>query len=572
MAPTMKTLADYGISLRRRGNGEHKTLCPECSATRKNKKDPCLSVKVEGDAAVWNCHNCGWTGATGRLYNAPRKEYKRPTYQEPRPDYALPDKASEFFRARGISPEVVKRNRITIGHKWFAKLDREAESIQFPFYRDGVCVNIKHRGPGKCFAQESGAEKIFYGMDDVPDDADTLIIVEGEMDKLACNEAGLWNVVSVPDGAPKEEGQGTGAKFEFVDNCVDFLATFGTVVLATDGDGPGRALREELARRVGRERCAIVDWPLECKDANDTLQRLGAVALAGLLSAPKPYPVAGLYSLKDFLPEILDTFDKGIKTGVSTGWKSLDELYTVPPAYLTVVTGHPGSGKSEFLDAMTFNMAKQHGMRFVYCSLENSVPRHGMKLVHRYHGCPPTKDYMTHEDVREAIDWAEEYFQFISPGFGDKSTIEWALERAGTAVRRRGVQGVVLDPYNRFFMDKPSSMPETEWINQKLEVLLRFTREHGVHMWFIAHPRKPVGGFKEVAPGLSEISGSMAWYAATDFGLSIHREYDQDIKRRKSETEVHVKKVRSDYEGSEGMRKFEFDIHRRVYTPSFFNH
>ena len=37
-----------------------KTTCPKCSASRKHKADPCLSVNVE--EGIWNCHNCGWSG------------------------------------------------------------------------------------------------------------------------------------------------------------------------------------------------------------------------------------------------------------------------------------------------------------------------------------------------------------------------------------------------------------------------------------------------------------------------------------------------------------------------------
>jgi Toprim domain len=33
------------------------------------------------------------------------------------------------------------------------------------------------------------------------------------------------------------------------------------IVLATDNDGPGQALAEELSRRLGRERCWRVRWP-----------------------------------------------------------------------------------------------------------------------------------------------------------------------------------------------------------------------------------------------------------------------------------------------------------------------
>ena len=52
-------------------------------------------------------------------------------------------------------------------------------------------------------AQVAGAEKVLYGLDDVGG-AGEIVIVEGEMDKLALEEAGMTNVLSVPDGAPRE--------------------------------------------------------------------------------------------------------------------------------------------------------------------------------------------------------------------------------------------------------------------------------------------------------------------------------------------------------------------------------
>ena len=54
-------LRERGIVLRREGN--QKLTCPECSHLRRNKRDPCLSVTMTSDHAVWNCHNCGWSGA-----------------------------------------------------------------------------------------------------------------------------------------------------------------------------------------------------------------------------------------------------------------------------------------------------------------------------------------------------------------------------------------------------------------------------------------------------------------------------------------------------------------------------
>jgi hypothetical protein len=56
----------------------------------------------------------------------------------------------------------------------------------------------------------------------------------------------------------------------------------------------------------------------------------------------------------------------------------------VVPGELTIVTGLSNSGKSEWLDALTVNLAEQYGWRFAMCSLENTVTEHGRKLMEKY--------------------------------------------------------------------------------------------------------------------------------------------------------------------------------------------
>ncbi|KAM7254907.1 hypothetical protein ACFE04_020148 [Oxalis oulophora] len=86
-------------------------------------------------------------------------------------------------------------------------------------------------------SKEKDTDKIFYGLDDI-EGGNEIIIVEGEMDKLSMEEASR-------------------------------------IILAIDGDAAGQALAEELARRLGKERCWRVKWPKKnddehCKDANET--------------------------------------------------------------------------------------------------------------------------------------------------------------------------------------------------------------------------------------------------------------------------------------------------------------
>jgi hypothetical protein len=55
-------LAKLGIKLRNTAPGERKTLCPKCSHSRRNRRDPCLSVRIEPGGVKFNCHNCGYGG------------------------------------------------------------------------------------------------------------------------------------------------------------------------------------------------------------------------------------------------------------------------------------------------------------------------------------------------------------------------------------------------------------------------------------------------------------------------------------------------------------------------------
>jgi len=81
----------------------------------------------------------------------------------------------------------------------------------------------------------------------------------GEMDKLALEEAGFMNVVSVPDGAPAKVKEAAvpapdaDTKYSYLWNCRAVLDQATRVLMATDNDPPGHALAEELARRLGTQ-------------------------------------------------------------------------------------------------------------------------------------------------------------------------------------------------------------------------------------------------------------------------------------------------------------------------------
>ncbi|MDR4493367.1 MAG: hypothetical protein R3B74_02885 [Nitrospirales bacterium] len=179
-----QTFADYDIDTRDR-TGTIKTTCPKCSQNRSHPKDPCLSVNTQ--KGIWKCHHCGWVGSlkgasVGRL-SQNIQSFRLPIYQKAD---QYPDKLVAWFQARGIPFNVINRNKISLGKRFLPGLGKEVECIQFPYFRKGECVNVKYRAlDAKAFMQEKGAEKIFYGLDDL-DGCDWAIIVEGcECDKFA---------------------------------------------------------------------------------------------------------------------------------------------------------------------------------------------------------------------------------------------------------------------------------------------------------------------------------------------------------------------------------------------------
>ncbi len=457
----------------------------------------------------------------------------------------------QWLASRGISEATARRNRIGFERTYIPALRGEADCIAFPYFRHGELVNIKYRALAeKAFAQVKDAEKILYGLDDIAD-SKSVIIVEGECDKLASDEAGLPNVVSVPDGAPHMVKAGEpdpdDAKFAYLANCANYLDPLDRIVIAVDDDGPGRALAEELARRLGKERCWRVRWPdagdAPCKDANETLTQHGVDVLRECIDHAEPYPIAGLHNALDYLDETLALYRDGRARGHSTGWSSLDECMTVRPGELSVVTGIPNSGKSEFIDALMVNLAQRYGWRFAVCSFENPPEEHIAKLAEKSIGAPfwdgPMRR-MSEAELSRAVEWINDQFTLIR--FDEEApTIEAILETARAAVLRHGVRGLVVDPYNEIEHRRPANMNETEYASQLLGKVKRFAQNHGVHVWFVAHPAKlhrEAGSLP--VPTLYDISGSANWANKVDIGIVVHRDPEKDPTR----TDIYIRKVR----------------------------
>lgn len=538
-----------GIDVPSHRGGECKTKCPQCSSTRKNKHDPCLSVNL--DTGLFNCHNCGWSGTAEIKPRRPEiRHYTRPVA----PKVIQSDDMLTWFAGRGITPEVVKRNQITKAKVWMPQTGSECGAIAFPYFRGDECINIKYRTREKHFKMESGAELVLYGLNDIQ--AKT-IIVEGEMDKLAVEVAGYQNAVSVPNGAPSANSKNFDARFEFLND--ESLSVVEEWIIAVDSDAPGIRLKDELVRRFGASKCRIVVWPEDCKDANEVLQKYGKDMVSQCIDKAEMVPLVGVFSAKQLANELYEMYESGgLKGGEYAGWAELHPFYSVMPGQLNIVTGIPGHGKSEFVDAMCVNLAHLHGWRTAFYTPENYPYKlHVTKLAEKYVGKPFNQgpsERMSKGEFALAMDWIEDRFNWIMP---EQPSLDEIMDRAQALVSRRGIRVLVIDPWNEVEHSRPSGMSETEYIGISLSKLRIFARKNQVAVFVVAHPKslsKDASGNYPV-PNPYDISGSANWRNKADNCMAVWRDLSDDTQP----VSVHIQKIKFKICGKLGVAQLKYE-------------
>jgi twinkle protein len=429
----------------------------------------------------------------------------------------LSERATAWIEARGLDPELAAK----LGLQSLPRGDG-GEELAFPFYVGAEVVNNKYRNlTDKRFRQDAGAVKCFWnanaildqGLDDKP-----LIITEGEIDAMTAIQAGYVRTVSVPDGAPAREidTEEQSRKYSYLEHAKAALRDVREIILATDGDGPGQALLNDLAIRLGKARCKWVKYPKGCKDLNETLTRYGERGVHEVFRRAEWCKVDGVYRMSELPPyPIRDRF--------TTGLDFLDRHYRIRMGDLCVITGVPGHGKSTFVNDILCRVAGRHKWRVAIASFEQHPQADHKRALREWHYHGPLYDSFGHQLVSdqalaEADQWIDEHFVFLVPGDDDLATLEWTLEKCAAAVIRHGVRVVVIDPWNELDHDKPHDMSLTEYTGKAIKEFKRLARSLDVHVIVVAHPTKLGGG---ECPGLYAISDSAHWANKPDCGIVV---------------------------------------------------
>ena len=299
--------------------------CPSCGGS-----DP-VSVNSNGSA---KCFSCGtffkdYESAMGGNV-ADFNSFKRSNDNTPFTNsvyHALTDRSISLETAKKFGVRSVK--------------DEQGNIIQhhYPAYINNEEVATKVRNADKTFTW-SGSPKGtgLFGQQVAQAGGKYITITEGECDAMAAYEllGSKWPVVSVKNGAQ-------GAVKDVQEN-LEFLESFDTVVISFDNDKPGREAAKKVARIIKPGKAKILTLPTDFKDPNEMLKLGHHKAYVTAWWASKLYTPSGILNVSE---ERENYKKRERKESIPYPWSGLNvKLDGLRQGELITLTGGTGLGKS----------------------------------------------------------------------------------------------------------------------------------------------------------------------------------------------------------------------------------
>ena len=502
--------------------GDKVTTCSVCSHTRKKKKDKCLSVSFTLGKAF--CHHCGAVS----FEDNERQAQSVKVYELPNQDWhnytALSDSLVKWCEdKRRIKQLTLMQFGVTEEKQYIPQVGKEQNCIVFNYFEGAKVVNKKYRDSKKNFTQSKGGKPIFYNINSIVG-AEKVYIVEGEFDVLAMYEAGIKTAISLPSGANDND--------DYWSNSKEYLSEVKEFVIAVDNDDKGLLIREKIAHRLGKYKCKFIEW--KGKDANDDLL---SGDLFNSLSNEQRFPVDGTFNYYDLESDILGLYESGIpKTMKLTKpcFGRINEVFSTMHGQLTVVTGIPSHGKSNFLEWYLLNLIDEHDIKAsVFSPEHNPMELHMTNFIQKAVGKPffgtvDGVEKVTKEDIKRFGEWSKNRLYLTGGGAGEVVDWDWIFEKFKEQVFAFGINVFVVDAWNKVQM--PKGLQGKDGIDQTLTKLTAFCQQNNVQVFLVAHPTKMKKNDKGEydLPQLYDVSGSADFRNQTHNGFSVYRNFKTD--------------------------------------------
>lgn len=199
----------------------------------------------------------------------------------------------------------------------------------------------------------------------------------------------------------------------------------------------------------------------------------------------------------DCLPQLEKLREKGIVRGQDTGFKCLDELFSVKQGTYTIIYSEPTHGKSEVTFEICINQAEKFSKRSLICSPETgTVEEIIAELIHKLTGRKIFKSEYFHLDDKDffkALEWLSHLFVIVDTddrSYSVKQLFEyadqWELEHPNEKI-----DIVVGEPYNELDHSEMAvkfGARQDLYIEDLMSEIRRECRKKNRHFILTVHP------------------------------------------------------------------------------------
>ncbi|MEO0797413.1 MAG: toprim domain-containing protein [Verrucomicrobiota bacterium] len=490
---------------------------------------------IEFLAAYEECKE--WLEARGvlaakmiRAKASPPKAKEKTGIQKDWIEIAPNTKAFDYLTdERGLTPQVLKAYRVGSGSIWFRETEKKVSSIVFPAYateeEGGDLLMAKYlaieRPEGRKITRSNKApvyHLIGWQAGPPPGSdkrAGTLVITEGEIDAMTMWMLG-YCAVSVPFGA-KDTARGNA----WIEHDWNRLDAFDDIVLMLDNDPAGETARDDILQRLGKERCRVVEWPKEIKDANQGLTDYPEL-MDGLIENARAFDPEELKRAREFEQAVYEEFypPNGELPGQPLPWKSDTFPFRIREGEVTCWTGYSGHGKTV---AMTYVMTwlAHLGERVCVGSFELPARKTLRNVLKQGMGRKKPEIHGEFNDPlwRRSCDWMDDRF-FIYDKVG-QAKLDDVLRVFAYCARRYAIGQFVIDS----IMCLDVVEDDHEGQKQMMQSLEAFAKEYLVHVHVVAHSKKGTDKRPEEKywPRKHDVNGSVHLTNLPDNVVCIYR-------------------------------------------------
>jgi 5S rRNA maturation endonuclease (ribonuclease M5) len=334
-----------------------------------------------------------------------------------------------------------------------------------------------------------------YNSPALSDDCQEIIFVEGEADCLSLLSHGVENVVGVPGAGVKKH-----AWIEAVDRIKP------KIYILFDNDQAGAKGSQELASRIGLEKCLKIVLPKDTKDINEFFQKGGTIEqFDELKKRAILFDVTGVVSTGNALQQLEDELNgkEDLAPTYISPWPELNKLVGFENGDITDIVASEKTGKTTFGLNLLDHMVKTYGEDGLLICLEMTQTRLARKWISLVTGF---EDVITQPGTPESKEKLMELKKCIVEAKKEQqsrtadlylcypqavSTPEDIFKLMRDCIRRYDVKWIMLDNVQRLCDDTLKNQAHrTIHLSQISKQLAKIAKDYRIKLIRILQPKR----------------------------------------------------------------------------------